>query len=142
MPTVRTLSIEFLTPHPLVSPAYTLWASVSRERVSAAPAQVLKDGKTYLWFGGFAGLQSEQSGHIQGQVFRTLPSSFLDHAWLEAAAADGVQDYAEWYRMLQMLLPQEQKVKIFGPRGLTKSSAARFAGITRQTMHNALRRGS
>lgn len=142
MPTVRTLSIGFLAPHPLVSPVYTLWASISGERIPAFPVKVLKDGKAYLWFGGFAGLQGEQSGHIQAQVFRKIPLAFLDDAWLEAVSVDGVRDYASWYRILQLLLPHEQKLKIFDPRGLTKSAAARFAGITRQTMHNAPKRGS
>ncbi|WP_417264571.1 hypothetical protein, partial [Celeribacter sp.] len=80
-----------------------------------------------------------QSNYVQAQVFRKLPTTFHDDIWREAVSVDGVRDYADWYSKLQMLLPEEQKVKIFGPRGLTKSSAARVAGITRQTMHNALR---
>jgi hypothetical protein len=139
LPRFRKISIDDLTPHPDVVESYVLWLSVHRDP-KVAFVEVVKDGKNYVWFGGFSGLQSITTGRIDVRIHRKLPSTFDADAWREAARAEGVRDYGNWFRKLEHLLPEKQKINIFGPRGLTKSSAALFAGVTRQTLHSALRR--
>lgn len=135
----RAISIENLAPHPAAAPAYILWLSIEPQ-LQPCPVSVLKTGESYKWFGGFSGLQTAALGYVEAQVFRKIPETFRDDAWREAASASaaGVNDYANWFQKLQLLLPEGQKTKLFGPRGLTKSSAAQVAGITRQTLHAAL----
>lgn len=133
----RTISIENIVPHPAAESVYVLFLSIEPQ-LKPCPVSVLKTGENYKWFGGFSGLQTATLGHVEARVFRELPEAFLDDAWREAASAEGVKDYANWFQKLQLLLPEGQKIKLFGPRGLTKSSAAQVAGITRQTLHAAL----
>ena len=137
LPYYLSTSPEFLSPHPAISAAYVLWASVKR-KARPRSVDVVKCDKSYLWFGGFDGLITETGG-LEARLHRRLPKDFVDEAWAEAASADGVQDIGNWYQKLTLFLPEDQKRRLFGPRGLTKSSAARAAGITRPTLYAALR---
>lgn len=137
MPRLRNFSPDLLSPHPAVSAAYVLWASVERQ-ARPRPVEVIKRDGLYLWFGGFDGLETE-TGEIEARLYRHLPEGFVDAAWAEAASADGVRNIGNWYQKLTVLLPEDQKRRLFGPRSLTKSSAARAAGITRPTLYAALR---
>ncbi|WP_417247153.1 hypothetical protein [Celeribacter sp.] len=103
------------------------------------PVHAIKSGRKYLWFAGFSGLEALRSDQADVRVFRQLPDGCLDNAWSEAACADGVQDFGVWYRALLDLLPEEQAIRLIGPRGISKYGAARFAGISRQTLYNGLR---
>ena len=137
MPRLCTFSSDLLSPHPAIFEAYVLWASVERP-ARPSSVKVVKFDKSYLWFGGFGGLRTENR-KVEARLHRHLPEGFIDAAWAEAASADGVKDIGNWYQKLTLLLPEDQKRRLFGPRGLTKSSAARAAGITRPTLYAALR---
>ncbi len=137
-PNTRMISADLLAPHPDIHDPLRLWLRVPRRR-PVVPVHAIKSGRQYLWFAGFSGLEALRSGQAEVRVFRQLPNDYLDRAWSEAACADGVQDFGVWYKALSDLLPEAQAVRLIGPRGVTKYGAARFAGVSRQTLYNGLR---
>jgi hypothetical protein len=132
------ISADLLAPHPDIHDPLRLWLRVPR-RLPVVLVHAIKSGRMYLWFAGFSGIEALRSGQVEVRVFRQLPDGYLDKAWSEAACADGVRDFGVWYRALLDLLPEEQAIRLIGPRGITKYGAARFARVSRQTFYNGLR---